>query len=215
MADLVIIGAGGFAREASLLVEQINNAGIQKWNLLGFIDDDQAKWGTKFRGYEVLGGWKALQTLTDEVSVICVVGEPVVKKRLADRARELKCNFATLIHPQVAVARDVVIGKGVLINQGCLLTTNIKIGDHVSINPGCGIGHDSTIDDYTTLMWQVNISGTVRIGEGCLIGTGATVLQQRSVGSWCTIGAGAVVTRDLPDNLTVVGVPAKPLSQKP
>lgn len=208
--ELVIIGAGGFGREASLLVEDINQSTEgNKWNLLGFIDEVQALKGKVMRGYPVLGGWETLTELPGDAKVICVVGEPAAKRILVKKALDMGRDFANLIHPEVKLAEDVELGRGVLINKGCLLTTNIKIGEHVSLNPGCGIGHDSVIGDYSTLMWRVNISGNVRIGEGCLLGTGATVLQGRTVGSGTTVGAGAVVTKDIPGNCTAVGLPAQ------
>ena len=208
--ELVIIGAGGFGREASLLVEDINQATEgSKWNLLGFIDEDQALKGKVMRGYPVIGGWEVLAELPRDARVICVVGEPAAKRKLVEKALSMGRDFATVIHPEVKLAGDVEVGRGVLINKGCLLTTNIKIGDHVSVNPGCGIGHDAVIGDFSTLMWRVNISGNVRIGEGCLLGTGATVLQGLSVGAGTVIGAGAVVTKDIPGNCTAVGVPAQ------
>ncbi len=210
MQKLVIIGAGGFAREASLLVEEINRwKGRSEWGLLGYVDEDMAKWGLVMRGYPVLGGWEALDKLPQDVAVICVVGDPVGKRKLADIAGERGRKFANLIHPAVEPADDVRLGRGVLINKGCILTTNIVIGDHVSINPGCGIGHDVAIGAYSTLMWRVNISGNVIIGEGCLLGTGTTVLQKKIIGDDCTIGAGAVVTKDVTAGCTVVGVPAR------
>lgn len=215
MKDLIIIGAGGFAREASLLVEEINNSspGKNEWNLLGFIDEDHSKWGMELRGYPVLGGWAVLAKLPAEVSAICVVGEPAAKKKLVDLAGEQGRQFANLIHPHVEMACDISIGKGILINKGCLLTVNLKIGDHVLVNPGCGIGHDAVIGAYTTLMWRVNISGTVNVGKGCLIGTGAVILQGKSIGDGATVGAGAVVTDDLPTNCTAVGVPARVITR--
>ena len=207
---MVILGAGGFAREASLLVEEINRwAGRKKWVLMGFIDEDEAKWGKNMRGYKVLGGFETLAEMPENVKVIGVVGDPEVKKKLLIRAEEQERQFVNLIHPQVNLAKDVSLGKGVLINKGCLLTTNISIGDHVSINPGCGIGHDVTIGSFSTLMWRVNLSGAVKVGNECLIGTGVTVLQEKIIGDNCTVGAGAVVTKDLPENCIAVGVPAK------
>ena len=212
--DLVIIGAGGFGREASLLVEEINAAegkGKAPCELLGFIDEDQAKWGLELRGYPVLGGWAALDKLPGGVAVICVVGDPVSKLKLVGMAEERGREFAALVHPAVELADDVQLGRGVLINKGSIFTTNIVVGDHVSINPGCGIGHDAEIGAYSTLMWGVNISGAVQVGQGTMIGTGATVLQGLKIGDNSTIGAGAVVTRDLHAGSRVAGVPAKPL----
>ena len=214
--DLVIIGAGGFGREASLLVEEINKAEHYKakWNLLGFIDDDYCKRGVKLRGYPVLGGFADLSELSAGVSAICVVGEPAYKKKMVEQVKNRGLHFANLIHPEVELSADVSIGEGVLINKGCLLTTNIIIGNHVSINPGCGIGHDAVIGDYTTLMWRVNISGAVQIDEGCMIGSGTTILQGRSIGESVLIGAGAVVINDLQAKVTVAGVPAKVIQSK-
>jgi len=136
---LVIIGAGGFAREASLLVEEINesSSGEKRWQLLGFIDEDEDKWGLNLRGYPVLGGWSALEAMPADVKVICVVGEPAAKKKLVAKALQEGRQFPALIHPDVSLGRDLKVGQGVLINKGVLLTVDIAIGDHVSINPGC------------------------------------------------------------------------------
>jgi sugar O-acyltransferase (sialic acid O-acetyltransferase NeuD family) len=208
--DLIVVGAGGFGREASQLVEDINAAEqAERWNLLGFIDDDKAKWGQNLRGYKVLGGLDFLQQFDRDVLVIAVVSDPVAKKSIIERVKSHGLNFATLIHPDLAVTKEIKVGQGTLINKGCLLTINIEIGDHVSINPGCCIGHDAVIGDYSTLLWRVNLSGNIKIGNGCLLGTGSTVLQGLKVEDATTVGAGAVVTTDLPGNCTVVGVPAR------
>lgn len=210
LKELVILGAGGFGREASLLVEQINAAaGEAELKLRGFIDEDQAKVGQLMRSYPVLGGWEYLSRLAQEVLAICVVGDPVSKKRMLAKGSECGCKYINLLDPALKLSTDISLGEGVLINRGCLLTTNILIGNHVSINPGCGIGHDVVIGDYTTLMWRVNLSGNVTVGNGSLIGSGATVLQGLTIGSGVIVGAGAVVTKDLPAGCTAVGVPAR------
>ncbi len=60
----------------------------------------------------------------------------------------------------------------------------------------------------------VNISGSVKIGKSVLIGAGATILPNRNIGDNSIIGAGAVVTRDVGEGQTVVGVPARVFNRR-
>ena len=53
------------------------------------------------------------------------------------------------------------------------------------------------------------INGDVQIGEGSFVGSCSVTIGQLSIGCWSTIGAGAVVIKDVGDNITVAGVPAK------
>ena len=95
-----------------------------------------------------------------------------------------------------------------------VFTTNIKIGNHVFVNLGATIGHDTIIEDGCVLNPGSNISGGVLIKAGTLIGTNATILQYNNIGAGVIVGAGAVVTKDVQDNTTVIGVPAKPINKK-
>ena len=54
-----------------------------------------------------------------------------------------------------------------------------------------------------------HLAGKVHVGELTHIGIGASVVQGVEIGRNVIVGAGGVVTRDLPDNVTAVGVPAK------
>jgi serine acetyltransferase len=57
----------------------------------------------------------------------------------------------------------------------------------------------------------VNIAGEVTVGEAVLIGSGANILNRIALGDRCRVGMGAVVINDVNRELTVVGVPAKPV----
>ncbi|MCS4517263.1 hypothetical protein JTS93_19100 [Clostridium botulinum] len=46
------------------------------------------------------------------------------------------------------------------------------------MNPGCGIGHDTVIEDYSSLYWNVTLSGNVCIHEGCEIGSKAAIIEK-------------------------------------
>ena len=124
-------------------------------------------------------------------------------------AENQNIKFATLIHPSVKLNRHIKIGEGCIIYQNVIMTVNIEIGDHVIISPKCGIGHDSKIHDYVTLLWNVNVSGSVDIKEGATMGSGSTVIQGLTIGEGSFVGAGACVIRDVEDNKTAVGVPTR------
>ena len=119
--------------------------------------------------------------------------------------------FPSLIH-QSALIMDpdsTQIGKGTLIAAASVCTTNIRIGNFVVINLHCSIGHGCTIEDFASLMPGVRLSGEVTIKGGAYLGSNAVVLPNLTIGENATVGAGAVVTKDVPANTTVVGVPAK------
>lgn len=71
------------------------------------------------------------------------------------------------------------------------------------------MGHDTLIRRYSALSRGVHISGHVTVGEQCFLGTGAVVLPGVSLGKGVVVGGGAVVTKDVLDDRTVMGIPAK------
>ena len=197
MKDLIIIGVGGVGREAALIAEEINEQKSQ-WNILGFVDDNEDVQNTYINGYPVLGKCDYLQNYDKEVYVVCAISNYKVKKKIISK---LKANsnikFATLIHPSVKLNKHIKIGEGCIVYQNVIMTVNIEVGDHVIISPKCGIGHDSVIDDYVTLLWNVNVSGNVKIKEGATMCSGSTVIQGLTIGEGSFGGAGATVIKDI------------------
>lgn len=208
MKDIVIIGAGGFGREVAWLIEDINKVN-KKWNIVGFVDDNNTLLGKEINGYKVIGNIDWLKE--QQYYVVCAIGDPIIKKQTMDRLQWSKNVYPILIHPSVIYSNKVKINEGSIICAGTILTVNIDIGKHVIINLDCTIGHDSVIEGYTTILPSVNISGAVRLEECVNMGTGSLVIQGLSVGKNTIIGAGAVVVKDIPPNCTAVGSPAKPI----
>lgn len=213
MKKLIIVGAGGFAREVAWLVERIN-ATEPVWELLGFTDDNPKLWGNIINGYPVLGGVQVLVEHKDAY-VVCAVGSAKVRKLLINKIQEefSDIRFATLVDPTVQMSQHVEVGEGSIICAGSIATVNILIGAHVHINLDCTIGHDAVLEDFVTVYPSVNISGMTRFGQCVELGTGAQITQGISVGTHTIIGAGAVVIRDIPDSCTAVGNPAKVIKE--
>ena len=207
MKDLYIIGAGGFGREVAWLVERIN-AASPTWELKGFIDDNEALWGTSEGGYPVLGGTDFL-IQQGAVYAACAVGASATRKRVVEKYHGSAVKFATLVDPSVLHSQRVKIGEGTIICAGSILTVDIEIGNHVIINLDCTVGHDDRIQDFVTLYPSVNVSGNVLLGECTELGTGMQIIQGKSVAPNTIIGAGSVVVRDIVEPGTYVGCPAK------
>ncbi|WP_374055133.1 acetyltransferase [Rossellomorea sp. FM04394] len=208
MKDIVIIGAGGFGREVAWLIEDINKVN-DDWNILGFVDDNKEIHGTEMNGYKVLGDIEWLKT--QELNVVCAIGDPITKKRTIERLNGSNNTFPVLIHPSVIHSDRVTFGEGSIICAANIITTDIKIGNHVIINLDCTIGHDAALGDYTTVLPSVNVSGFVVTDESVSVGTGSAIIQGVKIGKNTVVGAGSVVVKDLPDNCTAVGAPAKPI----
>ncbi len=214
MQKVVILGAGGFAREV-LDIFMARNSISPEFEILGFIDENPDHWGIMLNGYPVLGGFEWFDTIDKaEIRVICGVGNPAVRRKLVRKAAARGLQFCNIIHPTAVLTPFVKLGEGVVVTAGCIFTNQIKVGNHVHINLDCTIGHDCVIEDFCTIAPGVHISGNVHIKAGCDIGTGAVIIQGVTIGEWSIVGAGAVVTRDIPANTTSVGVPAKVIKER-
>lgn len=210
MEDIVIMGAGGFAREVAFLIENINRT-KPMYNLLGFVDKDNNLKGKHIGRYTIIGDdeWLANQ------SICAVLGSGHLKvisnivEKFKDRSN---ISFPNLVHPATIWDKERIrIGRGNVICAGNIFTTDIKIGSFNIINLNSTYGHDVKIGDCSVFNPGVSISGWVTIGSGCLIGTGARILENLSVGDGAVVGAGAVTTKDTKERTTVVGIPAKPI----
>ncbi|MCW3781084.1 gamma carbonic anhydrase family protein [Defluviimonas salinarum] len=91
---------------------------------------------------------------------------------------------------------EVRVGSGSNIQENCVLHTDM--GFPLVIGADCTIGH------------KAMLHGCI-IGEGSLIGMGATVLNGAKIGKGCLIGAGALITegKEIPDGSLVMGAPGK------
>jgi len=108
---------------------------------------------------------------------------------------------------------DNNIGKGVLLLDGVCVTNSVRIGDGTLINKRAIISHDVVIGDFCDISPDVKIMGHTIVGDKVNIGAGATIIPNIIIGNNVTIGAGSVVVKNIPDNVIVVGNPAKLLQK--
>lgn len=210
MQNIAIIGAGGFGREVKTIIDSINKISAT-YNFIGFYDDGKEK-GSIVNGFPVLGGIGDVNLVTADLSIAVAIGDPKTKKKIISLIQNNKISYPNIVSPNAEISEDfVVLGKGNIICSGVIITCNIDIKDFVILNLMCTVGHDTIINDYSSFMPSVNISGEVDIKEGVYVGTGAKIINQLEIGEFTIVGAGAVVSKSLPAKCTAVGIPAKPI----
>ncbi len=149
-----------------------------------------------------------VQGLVESHCAVCALGS-THRSRFIEQVAAYGMPFATPVHPSAIVSSKSTVGEGTIVSPGVVIASFTHLGRHVLVNRGALIGHDVEIGDYVTIGPGANFAGFSRIGEATYIGMGAMVLGEITVGAHSIVGAGAVVTRDVPDNVTVVGTPAR------
>lgn len=214
---IAIYGAGGFGREVAWLVQSCNDSSRAPYEVVCFIDDNEAMQGQALNGIPVLS-FALAHARFPNMRVVSGIGSPRVRQRLMEKVAAAGVGFETIVHPRVERSEWIDIGAGTVICAGSILTTNIVLGQHVQINLDCTIGHDVIMDDYATLAPGVHVSGRVHLGKRVYVGTGAVIINGTEdaplvIADDAVVGAGACVTKSVPPGVTVVGVPARPLQR--
>lgn len=205
---LVIIGASGFGKEVLLTINDCNKKS-KKYEVLGFIDDSEKLWGRVINGKKVLGGIIWLLQNYSKINCVVCIGDPFIRKNVIEKLNKNKFIFPIIIHPSVIKSKFSKIGKGVIIQAGCIINPDSKIEDHVLINMDCTVAHDSVLKEFSTLSPGVHINGNNIIERGTYFGTGAVTKDNVNIGEWCVIGAGTIVIDDVKSFSLLIGNPGK------
>ena len=205
MKIIYVLGAGGFAKEVYNLITDIGT-----YKVMGFIDKDESEnISIGHISIPVLSEEQFLKNKSPEgVCLAMGVGEPRLIKKIANRFKEYE--FPNLVHPRAILKNSAnVIGFGNIITANVVFTVGINVGNFNIFNLSCTVGHDVNIGDYNVINPAVNISGGVDIGNENLLGVSSTILQFKKISNNCVVGASSLVTKDVFDNETVIGIPAK------
>jgi sugar O-acyltransferase (sialic acid O-acetyltransferase NeuD family) len=210
--DLVIVGAGGFARETAAAAAAANRVRAT-WRILGFVDDDPALHGTFRSGLPILGGVASVVDMPDTGVVVCV-GNPRdyrSRQRIVQRLGLPGERYATVVHPSAEIGAGSVVGPGSVLLAGTVLSADVTVGSHVTVMPQVVLTHDDQVGDYATIASGVRLGGGVVVDRGAYVGAGALVREGVKVGAWSLIGMGSVVLRDVPPDEIWAGNPARKL----
>lgn len=115
-------------------------------------------------------------------------------------AKDFECGENCRIHSHVWIGDGVKVGNNCRIQAFCYLPTGVTLEDNVFLGPRVTFTNDKYPPSDT---WTNTL-----VKQGASIGAGATILPGLTIGADSRVGAGAVVTKDVPDGVTVCGCPA-------
>jgi sugar O-acyltransferase (sialic acid O-acetyltransferase NeuD family) len=204
---MLIIGAKGFAKE--LLEVLHKNDSLQNTAFFDDVNDDV--FGKLYNKFPILKSTEEAQNYFQTISnkFTIGIGNPILRKKIYEKFSLLGGEYTSTICSKASIGSyGNIINEGCNIMTGTVITNDITIGKGALINLNCTIGHDSIIGEFVELSPGVHVSGNCKIGNYTNIGTNATILPKITIGSNVIIAAGAVVTKNIPDNCMVAGVPA-------
>lgn len=199
---ILIFGAGGHGK---VVLDILLESGV---DVLGFLDDDKNKTGQRIRGFEVLGDFSYLEG-KDNVAVVLGIGNNKIREKIYAASKKLGVSVIAAVHPKAIISKDVKIGEGVVVMAGAVVNPGTVLQDGVVVNTGASVDHDCCLENFCQIWPGAHLAGAVKVGKFSYIGTGASVVPGIKIGDNVTVGAGAVVISDIPDSVTVAGVPAK------
>jgi len=194
----VLIGAGGHGK---VIAEILKLIGVSNYVFYDkFLLPDPDRFITN-----------VLPISNHETKFLVCIGNNRLRK---ENVSMISNQFGIVIHPSSIVSSSVVIEAGTVVLANAVINSFVKIGKHCIINSNSTIEHDCVIEDFVHVSPGATICGNVHVGCGTQIGAGAVIIPGLKIGSWSTIGAGAVVIQDVPDNVIVVGNPAKLIKRR-
>ena len=194
---MYLFGASGHGK---VIKDILNANGIK---VEAFVDDNP--------NVNECGGRPVLHDATGLSPMIVSIGVNRIRKMIVERlkANNPAIEFMSAIHPSAVISPSARIGEGTVVMAGAVINADAVIGNHCIVNTGATVDHDCVIEDYCHVAPGVHISGCTHVGEGTWIGVGSSVIQCLSIGKKCMIGAGSVVVKNVPNNVTAFGNPAK------
>lgn len=203
---LAIMGASGHGK---VVAEAALAAG---WGAVEFYD-------RAWPGKQQVGRWTitgddaALLRALDRLDgVVVAIGNNQIRLDLLKQLHQAGVRVVSVLHPMACISGSAVVGAGTVALAGAVVNADARIGPGAILNTGCSVDHDCILGDAVHISPGAHLAGDVHVGDRSWIGIGASVRQGVRIGSGVVVGAGAAVVSDIADGLTVVGVPARPIS---
>lgn len=205
--SVCVIGAGGHARS---VIGVLRDMGCTVEGVLA----DGGVPGEVWPGIAWLGELQQAGVVSQrfpKAAWVSAVGDNYQRLRIM-REIQSACpaaRFPAILHPSAVVAADVTIEEGAVVMPGAVVMAGSRLGAGSLLNTRASLDHESTLAEGASLAPGVVTGGRVCIGRRTFVGLGAMVKHGVRIGEDCIVGAGALVLNDLPDRVVAYGSPAR------
>ena len=206
---ILIIGTGAQAKYALEVFH------LRKIPVVGIIALPGETPSGDIDGVRVMGSidqFENIYTKNGKPFLVICCSKNKIKEELVKELSKYGCQYNNVIHPSAVIARTAIIGRGVIVNANAVIQPYAKVGNHVMIHAGAIIEHDCVIGDYANLAPRVSLAGYVKVGKGATVYTGAVAIPSVKIGEYAIVGAGGVVLKDVRNDVTVAGCPAREIN---
>lgn len=218
---VIMVGVGGLGRQMLDILRDALDSGMDKrLSIAGVVDDgpsqiDLERLNRCFPGTPYLGTvteW--LESASEPHHYIIGIGSGEARRKIDASLAAAGHEAMTLVHPTASVSRDAQLGPGTMVGHMSVIDTNVVTGRCVHVGANVMVGHDVVAEDYANINSSTQVSGNVRVGESAWVGAGSSIRQGLRIGAYSTVGLGAAVVKDVPEGITVTGVPAVPMEKR-
>ena len=207
MINFILIGDSGHGKVIEDCIVAANGKVIAK------LDD---KYTNLFQeGPYLKGPISSINGLIEEnTKVIISIGHNLIRKKIVDRLQLEENMYGIVIHPSAIISPSTIIKNGTVIMPNVVINADSIIGNHVILNTGSIVEHDCKVSNYAHISPGAVLTGGATVGIGTHVGAKSSVNPLVNIGQWSIIGAGSAVIRDVPNNVTAVGIPTKVIKKE-
>ena len=142
-------------------------------------------------------------------NVLVTIDDPYQRYQQIIQAKAAGFKLVNVIHPSASIMADVKLGENIILYPLAYVGYRAEIGLGTFIDTGAQLDHHNVIRKCVTIDPGVIFAGNVTVGDFSQVHTGSVIKNRIRIGDQSIIGAGSVIIKDVPDCVTVVGVPGK------
>lgn len=187
------------------------------YKIAGLYHYNEDRTGEVICGHKIIGSFGDMFTAgVKGKNFLLTQGTMSLRKELTEKILAGGGIIPTIIHPLASISKYSEIGDGCLVGPYTVVQAQCKISNGVIVRDQVLICHGTTIDDYVFVGPKSLVGAMLHVREQAFIGQGSILISSKAteIGKNVLVGAGSLVTKPVPDNVVVVGSPARVIKQR-